>query len=86
MSVFYRQDTSLHVGEITSSSSREGTVQSGSLTVCMLQADLTTVFIFFIISLTFQGGKNFHIFHYLLYGMDADQLQEYSLTSDYRHR
>lgn len=26
------------------------------------------------------------IFHYLLYGMDADQLQEYSLTSDYPHR
>jgi len=33
-----------------------------------------------------KGGKNFHIFHYLLYGMDADQLQEYSVTSDYPHR
>ena len=52
----------------------------------MVQADLTTVFIFFIISLTVQGGKDFHIFHYLLYGMDADQLQEYSRTSDYPHR
>ncbi|KAL9962674.1 hypothetical protein ACROYT_G031796 [Oculina patagonica] len=33
-----------------------------------------------------KGGKNFHIFHYLLYGLDADQLQEYSLSSDYPHR
>ncbi|KAK2557065.1 Myosin-IIIb [Acropora cervicornis] len=33
-----------------------------------------------------KGGKNFHVFHYLLYGMDADQLMEYNLTSEYSHR
>lgn len=33
-----------------------------------------------------KGGKNFHIFHYLLYGMDADQLREYYLSDDYPHR
>lgn len=33
-----------------------------------------------------KGGKNFHVFHYLLYGMDAEQLMEYNLTSEYSHR
>ena len=42
--------------------------------------------VYFLCNFVVQGGKNFHIFHYLLYGMDADQLQEYILTSDYPHR
>ena len=49
----------------------------------MLQADYC---VYFVYNFIVQGGKNFHIFHYLLYGMLADQLQEYSLTSDYPHR
>ena len=49
----------------------------------MLQADYC---VYFLYNFIVQGGKNFHIFHYLLYGMPPDQLQEYSLTSDYPHR
>ena len=47
---------------------------------------LTIVFTFFVILICCSGGKNVHIFHCLLYGMPTDQLQEYSLTSDYPRR
>ena len=46
---------------------------------------LITVFTFFVISL-FRGARIFIFSTYLLYGMPPDQLQEYSLTSDYPHR
>ena len=53
------------------------------LSIGKVQADYC---VYFLCNFIVQGGKNFHIFHYLLYGMPADQLQEYSLTSDYPHR
>ena len=51
----------------------------------MIQADYCTC-VYFLCNFIVQGGKNFHILHYLLYGMPADQLQEYSLTFDYPHK
>ncbi|XP_022798201.1 myosin-IIIb-like [Stylophora pistillata] len=33
-----------------------------------------------------KGAKNFHVFHYLLYGLDIDEQQEYNLNAEYPHR
>ena len=75
LAIFQRVKFSSHCGAVVTSLPK----------VAIVELKLGHVHYSFIL-LNSQGGKNFHVFHYLLYGIDADKLQEYWLSRDFPHR